>query len=882
VAISAAIIQITKSSSSFNLREVNMESKENTKRIIVAGDIFADCIEVIGPPLESDASESEVDYRWKTYNTVRNLVKPGGALRIAKFISNALNLSGCPLYPQDIDLHNNPSIVRLHMTLGRYPYSESAKDEKNLVYRVTAFKGYSGPQDSTPFYPNAQYGQDAEIIVLSDSGNGFNKATDSWPKALDEAKEPFIVVKMDQLESENPLWEKLCKQHPDRLAVVVEADMLRKEGVNISRRLSWERTAKDFIWQMSYNVKLQKLKNCKYIVVRFGVEGVILYFNENGNIEARLFFDPSLEEDSFGDIHPGSMLGLGSAFVAALVSEIALSGFEVEAIKKGIRFGLLNARHLWQYGFGKELTEIDFPYQNIFQKVVGEDSVIAEAAVPVSEFKQNSDPNYWCIINDKEKSSLEDMAYSCVKNGVDKTLSSVPYGRFSKFRTFDRSEIEGFRGIRNLMKEYLSSSRSTQPLSIAVFGAPGSGKSFGVTQVAQSIASVAIEKIEFNLSQFNSALDLVRAFHRVRDIALAGKVPIVFFDEFDSDFDGALGWLKYFLAPMQDGLFRDGDTVHPIGKSIFVFAGGTCSSYMEFCRDYGCAKAKESEITNSPDKDFYKKVKLPDFISRLRGYVNIKGPNPLDDKDKLFIIRRALALRVILEENARQIITSSGKVQIDFGVLRAFIKVTGYKHGIRSMMAIIKMSMLSGRSSFEQAALPLMEQLELHVDADEFYRLVLSDVIYRGAREPIAIETHNRYRHDQEGKKPFNDPAMAPWEQLSEELKESNRLVADRIPKELEAVNCGFFLDVKEKQELMAFKPEEIECMAKIEHACWLDDKINAGWKHGLIKDDKAKIHPHLIEWTDLPEDIKEIDRELVKSIPEKLASLGYVIYRMK
>ena len=38
----------------------------------------------------------------------------------------------------------------------------------------------------------------------------------------------------------------------------------------------------------------------------------------------------------------------------------------------------------------------------------------------------------------------------------------------------------------------------------------------------------------------------------------------------------------YFLAPMQDGEFQEGQLIHNIGKSIFVFAGGTCSCMEEF------------------------------------------------------------------------------------------------------------------------------------------------------------------------------------------------------------------------------------------------------------------------------------------------------------
>ena len=60
-------------------------------------------------------------------------------------------------------------------------------------------------------------------------------------------------------------------------------------------------------------------------------------------------------------------------------------------------------------------------------------------------------------------------------------------------------------------------------------------------------------------------------------------MPLVFWDEFDSAFDGdKLGWLRYFLAPMQDGVFQDGQSLHNIGRAIFVFAGGSHRTLDEF------------------------------------------------------------------------------------------------------------------------------------------------------------------------------------------------------------------------------------------------------------------------------------------------------------
>ena len=72
----------------------------------------------------------------------------------------------------------------------------------------------------------------------------------------------------------------------------------------------------------------------------------------------------------------------------------------------------------------------------------------------------------------------------------------------------------------------------------------------------------------------------------------------------------------------------------------------------------------------------FKDAKGPDFISRLRGYVNILGPNQTDEKwDLLFIVRRAMLLRSLIERKTPYLIDGSGEAQIDNGVLRALLKV---------------------------------------------------------------------------------------------------------------------------------------------------------------------------------------------------------------
>ena len=146
-----------------------------------------------------------------------------------------------------------------------------------------------------------------------------------------------------------------------------------------------------------------------------------------------------------------------------------------------------------------------------------------------------------------------------------------------------------------------------------------------------------IEPKEFNLSQLQQPEDLLGALHQVRDVNLSGKMPLVFWDEFDTTLGGqSLGWLRYFLAPMQDGTFQEEQITHPIGRTIFVFAGGTSTTMEGF-----------SQVLTTED---FRAAKGPDFVSRLRGHVNILGPNRQTGvEDAHFIIRRAIILRVLLK-----------------------------------------------------------------------------------------------------------------------------------------------------------------------------------------------------------------------------------------
>src|SRR6185295_12954423 len=125
-----------------------------------------------------------------------------------------------------------------------------------------------------------------------------------------------------------------------------------------------------------------------------------------------------------------------------------------------------------------------------------------------------------------------------------------------------------------------------------------------------------------------------------------------------------------------------------------------------------------------------RELKVPDVVSRLKGYVNIMGPNPLNGdtlRDPFFLIRRAILLNSIISRGAPQLVsrTADGaELQIDPGVRRALLRISRYHHGARSMEAIVATSQLSGKRLFERSCLPAPEQLNLHLDGQELQWLM--------------------------------------------------------------------------------------------------------------------------------------------------------------
>lgn len=300
----------------------------------------------------------------------------------------------------------------------------------------------------------------------------------------------------------------------------------------------------------------------------------------------------------------------------------------------------------------------------------------------------------------------------------------VPVLSCGRLVSIDRNEIEWIRSVRNLISSYVQSDREL-PVSFAVFGKPGSGKSFAVKQIAKELNAGGVDGAktiavsEFNLSQLRSTDDLEEMSNVIREANLNNTVPLVFVDEFDSSTsEGKYGWLKYFLSPMNDGTFRirgkDGKT----GKVIFCFAGGTCHTFQEF-----------AALDSTAD---FVSAKGPDFVSRLRGFINVM---PLSvRKANKPILRRAILLRSLMEQFNRVERYADGidRAMIDEDIVFALLTISKYRHEARSLQAIIEMCVpFNGRIA--KVSLPTTHHLDMHVDSKEFFKRMA-----RSRRRPRA------------------------------------------------------------------------------------------------------------------------------------------------
>lgn len=145
--------------------------------------------------------------------------------------------------------------------------------------------------------------------------------------------------------------------------------------------------------------------------------------------------------------------------------------------------------------------------------------------------------------------------------------------------------------------------------------------------------------------------------------------------------------------------------------------------------------------------------------------------------------------------------------------------------------------------------------------------------------ERTARAIHELYVQKSKEKRSPDDPAMQPWETLDPLLKDSNIQQAIHIPVKLQTVGCFASNAIKGRKPLACFTDGEVELLAKMEHARWNAERWLAGWQLGP-RAPKERTSPYLVPWEDLPDNIRDYDRDFVRDIPAILARKQKYVYR--
>lgn len=740
-----------------------------------------------------------------------------------------------------------------------------------------------------------------DTIIIDEAGLGFRNHVQAWP---DFEKADRIILKTAYPLCEGILWNKLL-ENKHKLVTVVKLNHLKQYEIKVSNDISWEQTALDIVYGLNKDITLKNLLKSSEVIVTIGTAGAVYIKTDKDSAlnEYSLIFDPEYMENEWEEKFSKDIqnnFGLGSAFLSGFVFSLRVKNLKmVDSIKIGLNSmtaasvkGVFRLNNSYEFEPGDLSGALSERYNGRYYSSA---FIPSPAWEPGFNYLHNQE---WSILENnydntrkgyKQKSDFFPLAFSLAENGK-RNLHYAPRLTLGRVTIFDRNEIENMKNIRKQVDFYDRYDDGKKPLNIAVFGPPGAGKSFIVKALANSMFEGKRTKpsfLTFNLSQFKDESELSGAFHSVRDEVLRGKLPIVFWDEFDSD---DYCWLKAMIAPMQDGEFQEGKEVHPIGKCIFVFAGGITYTMKHF--------------TDKMEGEGYLAKKGPDFQSRINCSLNVFGPNrkPFpetetgkwlregDPQDICFSIRRALFIRSILGSDDKPL-------NIEQRLLRVLIEVSVYKNGSRGLERLLRNLAIHNDRKIERSDLPSKEIIQMNVDYNNFMEN-LSDEASAGnmAFEKIAVSIHNSWLE----KDVTHSVYFRQYEDLSFDQRLDNISAALRMKEVIEHSGKFMLISLPElKSKMLADAKTEfddyindenkLDELAELEHNGWMKARTDANWKQGK-RSDYHKTHNCIIPFSELDKEIpakndqkeKNKDRDTIKKYTSMLEGSGYTITFLK
>lgn len=556
--------------------------------------------------------------------------------------------------------------------------------------------------------------EECQYVTVMDFGGGWRDKQSgdgqpNWQKLAAGIKDkPYLIRSADPL---HPAWrafrKEMAKADSSRPGIWVGVTEDLDEGA-LRRPGIWEDHVDRVVNHLKKDPTLfstDEPRGWQHVVaIRIDYDGALVVApgsDEYGD----LFIFPGDQPGSFLRANPGHVVGGGIAFVASFVEaltaphypdrdevtgRIDLSDQWIDVLHAGAKDGLARSRKVMETGY-LDPEEMKWPTISTQEISILKHDGTAEAGSVVPYRVPKEDWHTACEIVYGDESQFR-------KNTllrIGELVTAAP--RFA----------QGLLDLALRLRNHADTGKKI--LSFAIFGEPGSGKSFVAKSLQKAIDpdGKIFKRKSYNVSQFGGDRErLVDAFNAVSQTSLQGKTPFVLWDEFDCGLpgEGKCAWLQEFLMPMEDAEFNEGKEVRKLGRCVFVFMGGIHEDGNDFIEWIEADETKEQA----------KLLKAPDFHSRLERTLHIPSVEvPAESKsiNKPHPARltRAILMRRFLAEELYENINS-----IEENVL-AYLLHVPLRHGVRSLKKIIEASTLDKTTVFRLSHLPSADVLGPHV-----------------------------------------------------------------------------------------------------------------------------------------------------------------------
>jgi hypothetical protein len=246
-----------------------------------------------------------------------------------------------------------------------------------------------------------------------------------------------------------------------RTIVIMEVESLQ-EVISISRGLSWERTALDTVVEMRRNQIFQDYLRFGFVIVRFGVSGLVLLKNDqNGKVSYRLYFHPEEDDRISSPAEDEMVLGSNAVLIATIVEQLNKNcqwrkGRNIlqdlsKSIDRSLRLAVNRMVNHMELGYGRNDAEFFASRGNLNRKIFRSQSdyilqdlkldlthdrsdersisttesdssisTVATQSVDISGYRFR----HWSILSNSTQASLNDVAREIVLYGPTIALNA--------------------------------------------------------------------------------------------------------------------------------------------------------------------------------------------------------------------------------------------------------------------------------------------------------------------------------------------------------------------------------------------------------------------------------------------------------------------------